>query len=237
MKKRMVFLKIETFDFVNEDLEVDDLSGVSDDGSFVTESIILDADKQRLKTLNFAPGVKKSSREIYMPNNGIQILLDDIGDVDEKLRQDIEIEEYQWSANKSYRVEIKYSDNSTREIKGCLIRPDLPANWFDVITTIKDFLEYEDELIVLEKGCYATHTANDEVMIAKVYFSENEDSLYEYITDEQVEYGDIVIVPVGKNNVGTEAIVDSLEIKRLEELNQYTYKLKKVVDVIGSIFD
>ncbi len=131
----------------------------------------------------------------------------------------------------TYKLVIAYRDGASRTLTGCFDKYGLPDDYDIFASAVYSFLQYYKEAEVLQPYVYGRRRRrkSDYIFLSVVF--PNSYKTYYYLTDDgQIEIGDEVIVPAGKNN--RSEIVTVVDIDYFSE-EEAPMPLEQIKSIIG----
>lgn len=172
-----------------------------------------------------------ASRREYYVADGVAELLEDIEEICDKVEPGM-VEPPENEPTPTYVVNATYDDGTNKQICGVFNKADMPENWKHIVECIKTFLNEENHLALLSDSvCGLEKLASDEIRLASVFFGDDDSQLYHYNDTIGVEPGDYVIVPTGRKNKKTSAMVYSVSIYKKDETPIPLEKIKSIIRI------
>lgn len=131
---------------------------------------------------------------------------------------------------KEYKIVIDFEEANQRTITGRYDKNGLPEDWSYFAEVVLKFLTSYGIGEMLDSTVYnKTKRRSDEYIYCSVTFGESYNT-YDYLTDDDsIEVGDLVIVPVGKDN--HQVVVEVVKIRYYQE-NKVPYPIDKTKKII-----
>ena len=131
---------------------------------------------------------------------------------------------------KEYKIVIDFEEANQRTITGRYDKNGLPEDWSYFAEVVLKFLTSYGIGEMLDSTVYnKTKRRSDEYIYCSVTFGESYNT-YDYLTDDDsIEVGDLVIVPVGKDN--HQVVVEVVKIRYYQE-NKVPYPIYKTKKII-----
>ena len=167
----------------------------------------------------------------YHVGEGIEELLNSIdATIFDKTEDDASDAILDSMEDKTYRIDVLFSDHTEKVTTGIFDKNGLPAEWDQFANLMRQFMEFYNGGEMLDPRHYELQRlTSDMVIYLSVVFSESYKRYYYQTDDNHIKVGDYVIVPVGDD--GTERIVEVKE-KEYYKRNQVPMPLDGVKTII-----
>jgi len=194
------------------------------------ETILIDGRDNHVFIEKIMANIHRSTRDYYVVD-GVKELLEDINDISDKIGPGMEQPPADEPVGK-YTLHIDYDNGEHRVISGIYNEADLPENWCEVTSRIIEFLNEQDSLTIMgDYGCPMRTLRENEIRLASVFFGDDDSQIYHYQDTVGVEPGDYVIVPVGKTNKETSAMVYNVGVYKKDETPIPLEKIKSIIRI------
>lgn len=132
--------------------------------------------------------------------------------------------------SREYSLTIDFEDGESRILKGTFDRNGLPKKFPEMARYLWAYLTYCTESEILDPSIFTkVYRKRSEYIFCNVVFN-GWGKTYCYLTDDdEIEEGDYVVVPAGKDNRETIVLVDSVEYYPPEEAPFPLDKIKRVI--------
>lgn len=140
---------------------------------------------------------------------GVVNLLDDLM---EFFTEDNSSVVYELPVNPTFSLNIKYQSGDIQQLSGSYNRHHLPDYWKDMMDCIAEFISFYGFLgDTFNSTIFGKGVKENELIYCTVNYNNNTKGFYYQTTDDTLAVGDVVIVPVGKDNTRREATIKKIE--------------------------
>lgn len=196
-----------------------------------TEKLIVDRESGTIEHIqNIGTGCVVSHK--YKVEDGVESLLDDL-DAD-ILFTNIEgnppdvVESP--NETKDYIITIDFKKRPSRIIRGTYDKKGLPDDWAEFTETVFSFMRFYGFGEILDPSVYnKVKRRKNDYIFCSVTFDEGYKSYYYLADDDNIEIGDLVLVPAGKDNHTAIVKVANIEYFSEEEAPLPVEKTKRII--------
>lgn len=136
---------------------------------------------------------------------------------------------------REYTITVTYSNSEPRILHGFFDKHSLPSDFADFAEELYGFIKFYGEGEILNPSMFGrVLRKQDELIFCNVAFEEYGRTYCYLTTDESIEAGDVVVVPVGADNHESLALVESIEYHIAEEAPFPIDKIKSIIRKHGN---
>ena len=196
---------------------------ISEETKYVTwnykEQLIVDRELKSIEHIqNIGCGCTVSHK--YKVADGVEELLDDLdaNSIFENIVGNPTDVIETPNETKDYTITINFKKNPQRIIEGTYDKNGLPDDWAEFADKVSSFMRFYGFGEMLNPSIYnKAKRRKEEYIFCRVIFDEGYKSYYYIADDEEIEVGDFVLVPAGKDN--HTAVVEVIDIEYFSKEN------------------
>lgn len=201
-----------------------------------TEKLIIDRKTGSIEYIqNIGSGCKVSHK--YEIEYGVEGLLDDLdtSDLFSNVKGNPTDVIDNIDDSRTYKITVYYENNVEHVIEGSFDKYGLPADFKDFIETVKDFLSiYEFGDIFNESFYNKVKRSKSDYIFLSVRFNNGYKRYYYLTNDDSIKIGDLVVVPVGKDNHDNVVEVEDIEYFNEHNLPRPLENTKYIIGKLDS---
>lgn len=135
---------------------------------------------------------------------------------------------------KTYTITVSFMNGEPRVLRGTFDKHGLPEDFPDFAERLYDFMRFYGDGEMLDPTVFEkTLRKQDDLIFCNVQFEKYGKTYCYLTTDESIEAGDTVVVPVGSDNHESVASVESIEYHTAEDAPFPVEKIKSVIRKCG----